>query len=168
MVDPTKECLPLWTHWSHQSGLQSQDSHERRTPEICTPKERVLEVAKKKIQQNHKMYHWRPSILGSFEVLIDHGDAAEDDVDVDKSSEDATEIMPPPTPASWFKKTDTSKHTEMHCRSFRKPCNVNLAMETAETKSLHSSIVGLGSMSSLMCCSKWILGHEMHRSLCPV
>ena len=44
----------------------------------------------------------------------------------------------------------------------------NLAMETAETKSLHSLIVGIESMSSLTFCSRWILGHETHQSLHPV
>ena len=40
-------------------------------------------------------------------------------------------------------------------------------MEITETKSLHSLIVGIGSMSSLTFCSKWILGHKTHRSLYP-
>ena len=31
--------------------------------------------------------------------------------------------MPPLPPASSVKKTETSKHTEMYCRKFRKPCN---------------------------------------------
>ena len=44
-------------------------------------------------------------------------------IDVDKFSEQATKIMPPLPPASWFKKTETSKHTGMHCRKFRKRCN---------------------------------------------
>ena len=35
----------------------------------------------------------------------------------------------------------------------------NLAMKIAETKSLHSSIVGIGRMSSQMFCRKCILGH---------
>ena len=61
--------------------------------------------------------------LGSFEVLSDHGDTTEDDVDVDESSQEATELMPPLPPASWFKKTGTSKHTEVHCGKCRKPCN---------------------------------------------
>ena len=99
--------------------------------------------------------------LGSFEVLSDHGDA-EDDGDVGEFSEEATKNMPPPPVASWFKTTETSKHNCI-AGSFG-----NLAMETAETKSLHSSIVGMGSTSSMMFCSKWILGHETHRSLCPV
>ena len=61
--------------------------------------------------------------MESFEVLSDHGDAVEDDVDVDKFPEEATKIMSPPPPSSWFKKTETSKKTEMHCRKFRKLCN---------------------------------------------
>ena len=92
-------------------------------------------------------------------VLSDHGDA-EGDVDIDESSEEATGIMPPLPLDSWFKKAETSKHTEVHRGRFR-----NLAMEIAETKSLHFSIVRIGSMSSLTFCSKWILGHETHRSL---
>ena len=31
--------------------------------------------------------------------------------------------MPPLPPASWFKTTETSKHTEMYCGRFRKLCN---------------------------------------------
>ena len=61
--------------------------------------------------------------LGSFKVLSNHGDAVEDDVDIDEFSEEATGILPPLPPASWFKKTETSKHKEMHCRRCRKPCN---------------------------------------------
>ena len=37
--------------------------------------------------------------LGSFEVLSDRGDAAEDDVDVDEFSEEAAGVMPPLPPA---------------------------------------------------------------------
>ena len=59
--------------------------------------------------------------LGSFEVLSDHGDA-EYDGDDDEFLE-ATGIMPPLPPASWFKKTGTSKLNELHHRKFRKPCN---------------------------------------------
>ena len=36
-------------------------------------------------------------------------------------------------------------------------------MGIADTKSLHSSIVWIGSKNSLMFCSKWILGHETHQ-----
>ena len=85
------------------------------------PQEKVLEVAMKKKQKNHKMFHWGTIDLGSFEVLPDHGDTMEDEVDVDESSEETTRMMPPLPPASWFKKT--VKHTEMHCGKFRKSCN---------------------------------------------
>ena len=67
--------------------------------------------------------------LGSFEVLSDHGDTIEDEVDVHESSVETTRMMqttrmmPPLPPASWFKKTETLKHTEMHCGKFRKSCN---------------------------------------------
>ena len=65
-------------------------------------------------------------------------------------SEEATRVMLPLPPASWFTKTKTSKHTEMYCMKFRKPCN------------------GIGSMSSLIFCSKWILKHDTHQSLYPM
>ena len=51
--------------------------------------------------------------LGSLEVLSDHGD----EVDDDESTHEATEMMPPLPPASWFKRTET------FCGKFRKPCN---------------------------------------------
>ena len=87
------------------------------------PKEKVLEVVRKKIPKPHKMCHWEPSILGPFEVLSDHGDKPKDDGDVDEFLGEATGTMPLPPPASWSKNAETSKHNEMHCRKFRKPCN---------------------------------------------
>ena len=54
--------------------------------------------------------------------MSDHGDA-EDDGDVDEFLKEATGIASPSPPASWFKKTETSNHNEMHCRKYRKPCN---------------------------------------------
>ena len=61
--------------------------------------------------------------LGTFEVLSDHGDTAEDDVNVDECSQEAVETLPPLPPASWFRKTRTSNHSEVHCGKFRKPRN---------------------------------------------
>ena len=51
--------------------------------------------------------------LGSFEEVSDHGDEVEDD----ESTNEATEMMPPPPLDSWFKRTET------FCGKFRKPCN---------------------------------------------
>ena len=51
--------------------------------------------------------------FGSFEVSSDHGD----DMDGDESTYETTEMMPPPQPDSWFKKTETL------FGKFRKPCN---------------------------------------------
>ena len=100
--------------------------------------------------------------LGSFEVLSDHGDAAEDDVDVDEPSEEATGIMPPLPPASWFKKTDTSKHTEMYCGRFRKHCK-------GDRRDEESPFFDCWDWKhELTFCNKWILGHETHRSQYPV
>ena len=50
--------------------------------------------------------------------MSDHGHAVEDDVDIEEFSEEATGIMPPLPLASWFEKTETSKHTEMFCGKF--------------------------------------------------
>ena len=52
---------------------------EGRTPEICTSQNVPLGTID----------------LGSFEVLSDHGDAVEDDVDVNEFSEEATGVMHP-------------------------------------------------------------------------
>ena len=51
--------------------------------------------------------------LGSLEVLSDHGD----EVDDDESTHEATEMMPPLPPDSWFKRTETL------CGMVQKPCN---------------------------------------------
>ena len=55
--------------------------------------------------------------LASFEVLSNHGDDVDDEVDVDVSTNETTEMMPPLPPISWLKKT------EAYCGKFRKPCN---------------------------------------------
>ena len=54
--------------------------------------------------------------LASFEVLSNHGDDVDDEVDVDVSTNETTEMMPPLPPISWLKKT------EAYCGKFRKPC----------------------------------------------
>ena len=64
--------------------------------------------------------------LGTVDLgLSDHGSTVENDVVVDASLEEATGTMPPLPPAPWFKKTKTSKHTEMHCGRFSKHCRGN-------------------------------------------
>ena len=55
----------------------------------------------------------------------DHGDTAENDTVVDEFSEDATFTMPPLPLAPLFKKTRTSKYTEMHCKRLLKQCHGN-------------------------------------------
>ena len=85
------------------------------------PKEKGLEVAKKKKQETSQNVP-----LGTVDLkLSDHGGTAENDVVVDESSEEATGTMPPLPPAPWFKKTKMSKHTEMHCGRFSKHCHGN-------------------------------------------
>ena len=95
--------------------------------------------------------------LGSFEVLSDHGDAEENDGDVDDRNYATASCL----------KVQEYRDFKSYRDVWREISEI-LAMEIAETKSLHSSIVGIGSMSSLMFSSKWILGHETHRILCLV
>ena len=103
--------------------------------------------------------------LETIDFGSDHGDAVENDVDVDEFSEEATGIMSPPPPASWFKKTQRLQSIhEMHCRKFRQPCNG----DRRDEESPFFDCWDWKHETSLMFCSKWILGHEMHRSLCPV
>ena len=52
--------------------------------------------------------------LASFEVLSYHGDDVDDEVDVDVSTNETTEMMPPLPLISWLKKT------EAYCGKFRK------------------------------------------------
>ena len=92
------------------------------TPEICTQRKRCWKLRGRR-SRNITKCAIGDHRFGSFEVLSDHGDAEEDDGDVDGFLEESTGMMPPPPPASWFKDTETSKHNEMHCRKFRKPCN---------------------------------------------
>ena len=138
-------------------------THRNGGPPKSAPRGKVLEVASIKSQRHHKMYRWETIDLVSLEVLSDHGDTVEDDVDVDGSSEEATGIMPLLPLASWFKKTGTLKRTEMP------------SWEVSETlpwrpprRRVSILFVGNGSMSSATIYSKWILGHETHRSLYPV
>ena len=48
------------------------------------------------------MCHWGPSIWCPLRYLSDHGD----EVNGDESAYEATEVMPPLPPDSWFKSTD--------------------------------------------------------------
>ena len=91
-------------------------------PEICTQRKGVGSCKEEDPEASH-IVPLKTIDLGSFEVLSDHGDAEDDDVDVDDFSEEATGIMPPPPPSSQFKKTETTEHNEMHCGKFRKLCD---------------------------------------------
>ena len=103
--------------------MQSQDSHQWRTPPKSAPKGKGVGSCEEEDPETSQNVPLGTIDLGSFEVLSDHGDTQEDDGDVDEFFEEATGILPPPPPASWFKNTETSKHNEMHCRKFRKPCS---------------------------------------------
>ena len=103
--------FPLWTHWSHQSRLQSQNSHQWETP-TSAPKgsDGSCGEEEQEISQNVPL---GTIDLVSFEVLSDHGD----EVDVDESTYETTEMMPPLPPDSWFKRTET------FLVKFLKPCD---------------------------------------------
>ena len=67
------------------------------------PREKVLEIVRKKSTNHRKMCHWALLIWVLFEVLSDHGETIEDDVVVDESSDEPTGTMPPLPLVSWFK-----------------------------------------------------------------
>ena len=134
--------FPLWTHWSHQSRLQSQNSLHWRTPKVCAQREKCWKLRRRRNGDLTKMWLWGPSIW-SFEVLSEHGD----EVDGDESTYETTEMMPPLPPDSRFQRSET------FCGKFR-----NLAMKITEMKRIHSLIVGMGSKNSSTLCNKWILG----------
>ena len=99
-------------HWSHPSRLQSQNSHQWRTPKICAQREKCWKLRGRR-DRDLTNVPLGTIDLGSFEELSDHGDEVEDD----ESTNETTEMMPPPPLHSWFKRTET------FCRKFRKPCN---------------------------------------------
>ena len=69
-------------------------------------------------------------VLGSPEVLSDHGETMEDDVVVDESSDESTGTMPPLPPVSLCKETRILRHAGLLCRKFR-----NMAMATTAEQS---------------------------------
>ena len=81
------------------------------------PKEKVMGSCEDEETETSEHVPLGTIDLGSFEVLSDHGDTADDEVEVDDSTDETTEMMPPLPPDSWFKKT------EMLCGKFPKPCN---------------------------------------------
>ena len=67
------------------------------------PKGKVSEIVRMKNQTSQNVPLGIID-LGSFEVLSDLGD----EVDVDDSTYETTEMVPPLPPDSWFKRTETS------------------------------------------------------------
>ena len=124
-------------------------------------KEKVLEDAGKKIQKHHKMCHWEPSIWGPSRCCQTTVTPWKMLVMLMNSQKKPQELCHRRHLPRGSRRQRLHSILKCIAESFG-----NLAMDTAETKSRHSSIVGIGSMSSLMLCSKWIFGHEMHRSLC--
>ena len=133
-------------------------THINGGPRNPHPKEKVLEVARKKNQKHRKMCHWGPLIWGLLRCC-------QTTVTQQKMTSTLTNV---------HKKLQKLCHL---CRlllgSGRQGLHIiqrciagnfgNLAMETVETKSLHFLIVGI-----LTFCSTRILGHETHRSLYPM
>ena len=76
-----------------------------------------------------------------FRVLSDH----DDDAGSDESTFETTEMMPPLSLDSWFKRTETL---------------------ITETRRIHSSTDGMGSKNSSTLCSKWILGLSLSELPC--
>ena len=117
------------------------------------PNGKVLEIARMKKQRPHKMCHLGTIALGSFEVLSDHGD----EVEVDESTFETTEMMPPLPPDSWFKRTGTL------CGMFRKPGNED---HRDEEDPFLDCLDGKQEQFDVL--QHMDLGHETHRSLNPM
>ena len=125
-------------HWSHQSRLQSQNSHQWRTPKICAQGKSVGNCEDEETETSQNVALGTID-FGSFEVSSDHGD----DMDGDESTFETTEMMPPLPLDSWF------RGQRRFSGSFG-----NLAMKITETKRIHSLIVGMGGKNSSTLCSK--------------
>ena len=129
-------------------------THINGGPRNSHPKEKVLEVARKKNQKHRNMCHWGPLIWGPLRCC-------------------QTTV----TPKMMVMLMNLHKKPQKLCHR----CSLlpglrrqglqsiqrcitgsfgNLAMETVETKSLHFLIVGIQTF-----CSTRILGHETHRSM---
>ena len=104
--------FPLWTHWSHQSRLQSQNSHQWRTSEICAERGSVGNCQDEETETSQNVPLGTID-LGFFEVLSDHGE----EVHGDESTFETTELMSPLPLDSRFNRTETL------CGKFRKPGN---------------------------------------------
>ena len=106
MVEPTKSVSAVD---ASVTAEQIAEPSINGGPPKSAPKGKVLEVARKKSQKHHTMCRWGTIDLGSFELLSDHGDAVEEDVEIDEFSEERPGMMPPLPPASWFKKAGIFK-----------------------------------------------------------
>ena len=120
------------------------------------PGEKVLEIARNTKQDILHNVPLGTDDVGSIEVLSDHGDTTEDDGVVGESAETM-----PPLATRFLVEGDRDSKTrkDVLLGSFGTP-----AMETAETKSLHSVIVGTGGMNSLTFFSRRISGHRRYRN----
>ena len=100
--------------------------------------------------------------LGSFEGLSDHGGAVEDDVDDVEEFSEEEELCHRHRLLPGSRRQGLQSIQRCIVGSSR---NIAVATIAETAKSLRSSIVWIGSLSCLMFCSRWILGHETHQSL---
>ena len=103
--------FPLWMHWSHKSRFAEPETHINGDSQNLRPKGKVLEIVRTKQTETSQNVPLGTIGLGSFEVLSDNGD----EMDVDESTNETTEMMPPLPLDSWFKRAET------FCGKFRKP-----------------------------------------------
>ena len=89
------ESVPLQTHCSRPSRLQSQNSHQWWAPKSA-PKGKSVGNCEDEETETSQNVPLGTIDLESFEVLSDHGD----EVDVDESTYETTEMMPALPPDS--------------------------------------------------------------------
>ena len=147
-----RECFRCEPDWSHQRRSPSQISHQWRDPENLRPKGKGVGGCEDEETEASQNVPLGTIDLGSFEAVSDHGD----EVDVDESTYETTEMMPPLPPDSWFKKTETL------CRKFRKPCSGDHRDEEYPFPDCWDWEARTASTF----CNKWILGHEDGTEVC--
>ena len=156
-----KECFRCGRIGHIRADCRAKTRIDGGPPKIFTQRKRCRKL-RGRGARNITEVHWRPSIWGPSRCCQTTV-MPKMMVKLMKFFEEATGIMPlPHLPLGPTIQRLQSAIKRMAGRFG------NRTMETAETKSLHSSIVGIGSMSSLMFCNKWIRCHETHRSLYPV
>ena len=133
-AEPTRNVFALG---AKQRRTRMQDSR------IMHPKEKVLEVARKKSKKHRKTCHWRPLIWGLLKCCQTTGDTAEDVVDDDFCRSSHMDQVTVATCSLVQEDKDFSKHTEMHCWRFSKHCHGNDCRDGEESSFCDCWVISL-------------------------